>query len=301
MKKLYILCILFFGLILCGTSFAQSGFNPDSYKLFLSQNKNMTSSQLLQFHPAGAFKRNISSPVQNALYYDSVQIKYGLTEYEKQLIAKNGFMVTERNSDSTFLSTFAKVFFNDLPVFISADAILHAFHTSYDAVLKSIECQIIAPKIKIFLKDLHNQTGFLDSKYKSVNGMKNSLKDFDVYLTVALRLLGESEPGFYTENETVINELIDLVNKEKPVQHNIFGESFRKIDFSQFKPRGHYTDTYFPILAKYFRTMMWLGRIEFYIMPPVSYEQTKPADVRRAVGRFISGCLKRLRRQMYFR
>ena len=34
----------------------------------------------------------------------------------------------------------------------------------------------------------------------------------------------------------------------------------RLVDFTQFKPRGHYTSS--PSLSRYFRAMMWLGRAD---------------------------------------
>ncbi|PJA32580.1 MAG: hypothetical protein CO187_03395, partial [Zetaproteobacteria bacterium CG_4_9_14_3_um_filter_53_7] len=39
----------------------------------------------------------------------------------------------------------------------------------------------------------------------------------------------------------------------------VFGTA-RKMDFSQFKPRGHYTDSV--PLTRYFQAMMWLGRVD---------------------------------------
>jgi hypothetical protein len=36
------------------------------------------------------------------------------------------------------------------------------------------------------------------------------------------------------------------------------------VDFSQFLPRGHYADL--PTLQRYFRAMMWLGRIDFPLL-----------------------------------
>jgi hypothetical protein len=38
----------------------------------------------------------------------------------------------------------------------------------------------------------------------------------------------------------------------------------RRFDFSQFKPRGHYTDSV--ELERYFRAMMWMGRIDFRLI-----------------------------------
>src|SRR5205814_9245997 len=48
----------------------------------------------------------------------------------------------------------------------------------------------------------------------------------------------------------------------------LYGRSGAKIDWSQFKPRGHYTKS--PALGRYFRTMMWLGRVDvgFHLAAP---------------------------------
>jgi hypothetical protein len=43
----------------------------------------------------------------------------------------------------------------------------------------------------------------------------------------------------------------------------LFGVA-RDEDFSQFEPRGHYTDS--DVLKRYFRAMMWLGRIDLRLL-----------------------------------
>ena len=40
---------------------------------------------------------------------------------------------------------------------------------------------------------------------------------------------------------------------------SLYGSS-RSLDFTQFRPRGHYTNS--PGLKRYFRTLMWLGRAD---------------------------------------
>lgn len=281
MKKMYFFSILL--LFLLSNSFvsAQTTFNVDNYKKFLLQNQNLTPLQMLQMYPAGNFKSKISSAVENVLYLDSVNIKYKLTDYEKSLIAKNGFMVSERLNSTSFLQAYAAIFHMDMPVFVSTDAILHAFHTSYDGILQNVERLVIIPKVRTLLTGLHAQTGGLSKKYTANIEMQNCLKDYDVYFTVALKLLGESPACYFPENNTTVNTIMGLINSEKLAPYNIFGESVREIDFSQFKPRGHYTSELHPILAKYFKTIMWLGRIEFYLMPPRSFEKPKPKDIRR--------------------
>lgn len=281
MKKLFYRIVYFFLFSTFLYSQQAADFNVEKYKQFLSQNKNMTSTQLQQMYNMGSYKDKIASSVQKAAYYDSVTFKYKLTEYENSLIAKHGFMVTERLNYPSMGEALIDIFNKDLPIFITADALLHAFHSSYDRILKDVEQNVVVPKLKIFLYDLQSKTKDLDFRYSSNAEMKNSLRDFDLYLTIALQLLGESVKPYYSDNNTAVNDLMKCINAEQAASYKIFGESLRAIDFSQFKPRGHYASDQTPIMANYFKTAMWLGRIEFYLIAPRAFEKTDPKDVRR--------------------
>jgi hypothetical protein len=100
--------------------------------------------------------------------------------------------------------------------------------------------------------------------------MEKSLKDIDVYLTVPLKLLGESVDPYYSSNQPVIANILIKIELEQPDLEYLFSDNCKKIDWSQFKPRGHYTSDIYPQLAMYFRAMMWLGRTELYLSTPSS-------------------------------
>ncbi len=105
-------------------------FNIEDYQEFLQQHQNMSTEELLQMHPAGIFSDQINSNYTEALYFDSIDAYYNLTEYEKSLIGDHGFMVSERLDKISFGEAILEIFHQDLPVFVSTDAILHAFHVS---------------------------------------------------------------------------------------------------------------------------------------------------------------------------
>ena len=58
-----------------------------------------------------------------------------------------------------------------------------------------------------------------------------------------------------------IQALIDGAKAAKGAKEIVLFGAKRDVDFSQFEPRGHYTNT--EQLKRYFRAMMWLGRIDF--------------------------------------
>jgi len=66
-------------------------------------------------------------------------------------------------------------------------------------------------------------------------------------------------PAADAASQEEVDRLLALAAEEKMVQTTIFGRS-RKVDFSQLKPRGHYTES--EELKTYFRAMMWLGRVD---------------------------------------
>ena len=266
-------------------SFSQPQFDITQYKVFLEQHEDMTTSQLLEMHPAGVFRDLVQTLSEDPLYLDSIEIKFNLTDYEKSLIQKYGFMVTERLRRDSFGQQLWDIYDADLPVFISTDAILHAFHMSYDRILKDVEVEVLIPRLIELLNQLHGKMPDLESNYSTNNKMEQMLKDVDVYLTVPGKLLGQNASPYYPENNAVIDTILNLIEAEQVATYPFFSEHCKLIDFSQFRPRGHYVDSHRPELAQYFRAMMWLGRIELYLLAPQSFPYGCPPQSSEDIQR----------------
>ena len=269
MKKI---SLLFLFVIYAMRISPQSGFSLEDYKQFLNTHQNMTSGQLLKMHDAGLFNANLNINTDSIVYLDSICIKYNLTDYEKQLIKKNGFMASERLSFDSYGDAVRDIFFKDLPVFVSTDAILHSVHKSYDLILMQTEGEILIQKIKDILATLHGKISSLDAEYGSNPKMIESLKDFDIYIGIARKLLGMNITLYYPTNTPRADSIMAMIDALKMKEYSMFGEDPHYIDFSQFKPRGHYANQenlwVYPDLPKYFKAMIWLGRVEIYLIPP---------------------------------
>jgi hypothetical protein len=221
-------------------------------------------------------------PNAMALYRDSVGIKYGLTEDEQRLLTRHGFVVTERVHPTSFGDGFLDVYVKDLPVFVSTDAVLHALHMSYDDVLKATETSVLLPLFEDALWRMHGEVPALAEAYAALPAMERPIRDLDVYLTVAKTLLSahSAQPAF-PDNSDAVSDLVRLATAaDGPALLPLFSEGPREVDFSQFKPRGHYTGD--PRLQRYFRAMQWLGRTELYLSAPAT-DAGGPSveDVRR--------------------
>ena len=276
MKRVSFLILMPLIVVLSHNIFPQSNFNIDAYKQFLQSHQNMMTEELLQMHPAGVFAGDQNLALTDTRYLDSISIKYGLTAHEIELLSQNGFVVSERMKKISFGEGFLDIFHKDLPVFVSTDAILHAFHISYDRILKDAELGFLIEKVKSLLQTLHSQQGYLNTKYGNNPEMMKMLKDVDVYLTVPLKLFELPVNPYYSANSGTIDTILQFIEAEQMGSYPLFAEVCRVIDWSQFKPRGHYYEdpnTMFPTdLPKYFRVMMWLGRTEIYLTKPVALD-----------------------------
>ncbi len=71
--------IVFLLLFSLPNNYARSGnFTVEQYKLFLQNHQNMESSQLLEMNDAGSFIDNINLNYNDALYFDSIDVKFNL-------------------------------------------------------------------------------------------------------------------------------------------------------------------------------------------------------------------------------
>lgn len=295
MKPPSCFCWLITFLFISSYSIYSQVFNIEDYKQFLQQHQNMSTEQLLQMHDAGTFTDQINTNYSDALYFDSLDGYYNFSEFEKSLIQDHGFMVSERLKRISFGESLLEIFNQDFPVFVSTDAILHAFHISYDRILTDMEVGLLEDRLTELLWNLRNSMNQLHNNYGSNPEMITMLQDVDVYVTVPLLLLEENVQPYYPENNVMIDSILNWIeNEQGGISSTIFSSTCRVMDWSQFKPRGHYV--YNPStqinLEGYFRAMMWLGRIELYLIAPSSHpvqcSNQKFQDIQRqAIDAFL--------------
>ncbi len=285
MKNIFTLVSIFSFFVTVYVKPQSTNFNLQNYKSFLESNSNLSSGQLLDMYSAGEFQKRITEFNDNALYLDSVKIKYNLTNDEHTLLKQNGFVVTERINYVDFTYMFLDIYHKDLPVYISSDAILNAFHKSYDLILKGVEVRYLIPKLTEMLNNMESNFQLLRNKYLNNPDMQQMLMDVDLYLSVPRSLLDNNSFPYYDENDENLTRILKNIENLQPVEEPFFSDVARKYDYSQFKVRGHYADENFPELAAYFKAMIWLGKAELYLIAPVSGEENKPStkDIQRQI------------------
>ncbi|MEZ4298640.1 MAG: DUF3160 domain-containing protein [Polyangiaceae bacterium] len=210
------------------------------------------------------FVDNLPYDPKSAEYLDLVQgSSFALDADELEVLATNGFVISDKKRFPTFGYGYAGIYAEDLPLYVSADSILFAVHRSYDKMLQSIETVTLIPELDTLLGDMRDKL----AAGGAASLGQDAEKDVDLYLAVAQSLLdGDKVDPVAGASSSDIEDLLKGANEasgEKEI--TLFGVA-RKVDFSQFEPRGHYTDT--EELKRYFRAMMWLGRIDFRFLEP---------------------------------
>jgi uncharacterized protein DUF3160 len=265
----------------CVTAAQSQSFDLDRYREFLKSTTEIGYDGLSTLYPRGAYEVSAETNYEDALFSDLVAERFSLTPYEESLIRQHGFVVTERFQSTSFGDAFWQIYVSDLPVYVSADALLQAVHMSYRNVLKDIERNRLIPQLGALVDGMRKALPDLALRLDGSASIDSAVVDLDVYLTVAKSLLdsGQSQP-IWASSQSVTDGILDLIIAEQPATTRLFSESCRLYDFSQFKPRGHYTES--EALRGYFQAMMWLGRTELYLVAPETGEcRPSRADVRR--------------------
>ncbi|WP_437828560.1 DUF3160 domain-containing protein [Sorangium sp. So ce1153] len=202
----------------------------------------------------------------------------GLDDDELAKLSKNGFVISEKKSFPTFVYGYESIYALDLPLYVSADSILYAVHRSYDAILKAVELASLAPELTRMLEEMRAR---LAAGAGSELG-DEARADADLFTAVALALLTEERVAPVAgASAATIDELVAGARAHQGMAEvSLFGAD-RLMDFSQFEPRGHYTDE--PELERYFRSMMWLGRVDFRFL------ETQPDGTQRFQRRQLEG------------
>jgi hypothetical protein len=144
-------------------------------------------------------------------------------------------------------------------VFISCDALLQAWHRTYDAMLEEIEETYLFNSVRMMLDGMAAQLSAASAEVG--NGvLRDSLTDADYFLAVARSLLAAQPIPSLLGQDARVAETLTQIKEERLNEVRDFMGFCRMVDFSQFKVRGHYTHS--ERLGRYFKCVMWLGRTD---------------------------------------
>jgi hypothetical protein len=243
-------------------------------------------------HPAPTYLPKLSWDPTTAKFWDEFnqpapnpqpKPRYGWYDFrlnadELAKFKANGFVVSERMGASSFGEMFYRIYSRDLPVFITSDAILHAWHRSYDTMLAELEAAYLSAALADLLGGMADALPAAKAEFAG-GPLADGFADADYYLAVARSLLASKPVPTKLNQDARVAETLQAVAAEQMQTFALFGRD-RQMDFSQFKPRGHYEES--EPLRRYFRAMMWCGRIDLRVAG--GSDATGPLSSPRELG-----------------
>jgi hypothetical protein len=230
-----------------------------------------------------AAQSDYALPVDLATLVNAERFEFG--PEAEALLSQNGF-VAVRGDWPEFFQLYEAARYQDLPVFVTTDSVYHVYHLLFDKLLRDLERERLAPAIEALTSALADAAG---AQYRELVGtpVEDSARRVWGYFVVAQQLIAVAPPPI---PEAVVDEvngelaLIDahigidmspLLTLPEAFEEGLFcdpdatpeqANKFYCEDYSQYVPRGHYTRD--EQLKRYFRAMMWYGRINLRLKHP---------------------------------
>jgi len=204
--------------------------------------------------------------------------KLGLNKAALAKLKANGFVVTPLpalrdkknkpvpNDDIT--KPYEGLAMAGVPVFVTTDTLLHLYHVQFDETLKDIEEREFYGDISQLADFLVGELGqaYQAKDIKPIE--KTALKKAWTYAAIGYKCLAPE----WTPPAEIADDVSTVIAKME--EHKGFWPDPRVAskqwplfryaeDFSQYVPRGHYTRS--EILKRYFKGMMWFGRMSFIL------------------------------------
>jgi hypothetical protein len=208
----------------------------------------------------------------------NVLVPLVLSPEQLQRLVADGVVASPREHPE-FHDLYQETGWANLPVLVTSDALLHAYHLMFDATLLMLEEQVFLPHLQEFNQALLAQA---EAQYLQLQGTawEDSARRVAAFIAVGGKLTDPAFPVPEYAADLVEAELA-LINAAAGFQSSpIFPLLAYGEDYSQYLPRGHYTKT--DSLKAYFKAMMWYGRMTFRLGDPADPE-VGPTETRMAL------------------
>ena len=187
--------------------------------------------------------------------YDSERLDR-LSEEVRNDLKKNYFAVSGQRGYE-FFEVYEENMYSYHPNFITVDSLLHTYHLYYAFLQKNVEQRYLNDALQAMSEKLLAES---QAQYEALKGSEweSAAKRNADYFAIAVTLSG----GSAELSEAAQNEVTKIMNASDLGVSELFSTDQEYMqDYSQFKPRGYYTEN--ENLERYFRTMMWYGQMNF--------------------------------------
>ena len=209
---------------------------------------------------------------------------FTFSDARSALMAQNGFVVAPAEW-LEFFQVYENTRYEEIPVFVTTDSVYHVYHLLFDKMLRDLEREYFASEIEVLTAACLQSAQALHAELQGTE-LEDVARRVVAYFAVAETLIN---PGAVTPPE--VADLVDgelaLIEAHAGMGPSpIFSQDCPEVcdpcdpdpppecldqpcmceDYSQYVPRGHYTRS--EQLQRYFRAMMWYGRINMRLQRP---------------------------------
>lgn len=212
------------------------------------------------------------------------KVQHMLTPSVRAMIARQGFAVIDRGREEDITAIYELADDAGIPPFVTVDTLLHIYHLQFDQTLKSVEEREFYGAMTELSRAMMEVA---QAQQQALSGdLQEAAKRNVAYFAVALKCL---DP-----RAEVPADVADLVNAEVALIEAHAGFSPSPVfgyqeDYSQYVPRGHYTRS--EELQRYFRAMMWYGRMVMLLKGGTQLATEEQARLQTLQACLIAGAL----------
>ncbi len=176
-------------------------------------------------------------------------------------LAQNGFVVSG-DAGREFFEIYEMNRYSQIPNFVTVDSLMHTYHLYFSYLLKNVEREYLSESlVRLSRQMLENST----AQYAQLKGSKweSAARRNVAFFTVGMNLLGESGAVDGFAGDEAVADIVSYELGRIDQADGIYISEIRgdEEDYTQYIPRGYYAGD--EELEKYFKAMMWYGRIHF--------------------------------------
>lgn len=200
----------------------------------------------------------------------NVIVPFALSAEQMARLAQDGVVVSP-GVEKEFFTGYEQTRYQNLPIFVTSDSLLHVYHLLFDKALRSAERTGFIPLLGRLNQAMLAQA---DAQYQELVGTpwQNAALRNVAFFGVGSQLLDPTVQVPAYAQELVTAELENINAASGILSSPIFPHLPSGEDYTQYIPRGHYTRD--EMMQGYFRSMMWYGRMTFVL------KTTRPEDDR---------------------
>lgn len=213
--------------------------------------------------PSYTVERDFSNVVYEDEFYSlfdpTQQSEYNDVKGRIDALIKNNFCVENSGYDE-FFDIYEGNSYSMFPNFVTVDSLMHTYHLYFAHLMKTTEKEYLAKDLESLTETMLSDA---DAQAKALSGTEweTAARRNLAFFAVA-QMLEKENSDITLDDSEVLKAAQSEYDKIMAAQgiEDCYLTGLME-DYSQYKPRGYYDAT--DEQKRYFRTMMWYGRIPF--------------------------------------